>query len=84
MKNGEFLKNVNSPDEIENSEFSKKQHHLIKKENNEISRIMYNTEEKLLIACYSDSTIRIYDESDAEESILMKVLSGAHRDAEIS
>ncbi|KRW99211.1 WD40-repeat-containing domain [Pseudocohnilembus persalinus] len=84
MKNGEFLKNVNSQDEIENSEFSKKQHHLIKKENNEISKIMYNTEEKLLIACYSDSTIRIYDESDAEESILMKVLSGAHRDAEIS
>lgn len=45
---------------------------------------MYNTEEKLLIACYSDSTIRIYDESDAEESILMKVLSGAHKDSEIT
>lgn len=45
---------------------------------------MYNHEEKLLIAAYQDSTIRIYDESDAEESVILKVLSGAHRDSEIT
>lgn len=37
-----------------------------------------------MIATYQDSTIRIYDEADAEESVLLKVLSGAHREAEIS
>jgi WD40 repeat protein len=38
----------------------------------------------LLIASYWDSTIRIYDENDAEESVLIKVLSGGHREAEIN
>lgn len=41
---------------------------------------MYSHEEKLLIAAYQDSTIRIYDESDAEESVLIKVLSGGHKE----
>ncbi len=45
--------------------------------------MIYIAEEKLLIAAYWDSTVRIYDESDSEESILMKVLSGAHAETEI-
>jgi hypothetical protein len=39
-----------------------------KKELNEVSQLIYITEEKLLISAYSDSTIRIYDESEGEES----------------
>jgi WD40 repeat protein len=83
MKNGEFLKKVNDPKEIEDSEFSKKQSHIKQKETNEVSALIYISEENLLIASYSDATIRIYDEEDAEESVLLKVLSGAHRDSEI-
>ncbi len=45
--------------------------------------MIYIHEEKLLIASYSDSTIRIYDESESEESVLIKVLSGGHMNAEI-
>lgn len=45
--------------------------------------MIYHHEEKLLIAAYSDSTIRIYDEGDAEESVLLKVLSGGHKECEI-
>ena len=30
--------------------------------------LMYIAKEKLLVAAYWDSTIRIYDEGDAEES----------------
>jgi WD40 repeat protein len=48
-----------------------------------VSQLIYNHEEKLLIAAYSDSTIRIYDEDDAEESTLLKVLSGGHKEASI-
>ncbi|EAR91938.2 WD domain, G-beta repeat protein (macronuclear) [Tetrahymena thermophila SB210] len=83
MKNGEFLKKVNDVKEIEDSEFSKKQSHIKKKETNEVSQLIYINEEKLLIASYWDSTIRIYDESESEESVLIKVLSGAHKDSEI-
>ncbi len=84
MKNGEFLKQVNSLNEIEESEFSKKQAHIKRKENNEVAQMIYIAEEKLLLAAYGgDSTIRIYDESDSEESVLMKVLSGAHAETEI-
>lgn len=83
MKNGEFLKKVNDFKEIEDSEFSKKQSHIKKKETNEVSALIYINEEKLLIASYWDSTIRIYDESESEESVLLKVLSGAHKDSEI-
>ena len=36
--------------------------------------MIYLAEEKLLIASYWDSTIRIYDEEDSEESVLLKVL----------
>ena len=35
-------------------------------------------EEKLLIAAYWDSTIRIYNEEDSEDSELLKVLSGGN------
>ena len=35
--------------------------------------MIYLSEEKLLIASYWDSTIRIYDEEDSEESVLLKV-----------
>ena len=45
--------------------------------------LMYIAKEKLLVASYWDSTIRIYDEGDAEESQLLKVLSGGHKESEI-
>ena len=45
--------------------------------------LMYIAKEKLLVASYWDSTIRIYDEGDAEESYLLKVLSGGHKESEI-
>lgn len=41
MKNGQFLKPVNSLNEIDQSEFSKKQDHIKKKDNNEVSKIIY-------------------------------------------
>ena len=66
MKNGEVIKNVNDSKEIDNSEFSKKQSHIIKKESNDVSSIIYIYEENLLIASFFDSTIRIYDESEAD------------------
>lgn len=46
--------------------------------------MLYLTEEKLLIAAYYDSTIRIYDEEESEESVLLKVMTGAHKDTEIT
>ena len=45
--------------------------------------MIYIMEEKLLICSYWDSTIRIYDESESEESSLLKVLCGGHDDSEI-
>jgi hypothetical protein len=54
-----------------------------KKELNEVTQLIYITEEKLLISAYSDSTIRIYDESEGEESTLIKVFCGGHNDLEI-
>lgn len=81
MKNGQFLKGVNAINEIENSEFANKMQQK-KKESSEISQILYLNEEKLLISACFDSTIKIYDEYEPEESVLLKVLSGCH-DAEI-
>lgn len=37
--------------------------------------MLYVADEKLLIAAFYDSTIRIYDEGDAEETVLLKVLT---------
>jgi len=63
MKNGTFLKNVNSANELEEqSEFAKKMSGKTKKESNEVSKIIYIQSTVLLIAAYYDSTIRIYDE----------------------
>ncbi|EGR31709.1 hypothetical protein IMG5_103530, partial [Ichthyophthirius multifiliis] len=83
MKNGEIIKQVNDFKEIDNSEFSKKQYHIQKKENNDVSCIIFIHEENLLVASFFDSTIRIYDESEADQSELVKVLSGGHSDSEI-
>lgn len=41
-------------------------------------------EEKLLITASHDSMIRIYDESDPEESSLIKVLCGGNYGAELT
>ncbi|EGR30073.1 hypothetical protein IMG5_143010 [Ichthyophthirius multifiliis] len=86
MKNGSFLKNVNKKDETESQEFTKKKTSEIpkKEENNQISQIIFLMEEKLLIASFFDSTIRIYDEEDASESVLIRILKGGHRDSEIT
>lgn len=73
MKNGEFLKSANTLNETESSEFTKKQSNVKKKENNQISQLLYIPEEKLLIGSFYDSTIRIYDEEESEETVLLKV-----------
>ena len=78
MKNGEFLKKVNSHNEIENSEFANKLDNTKKRDALEISSLLFLQEEKLLISASQDSTVRIYDESDPEESVLLKVICGGH------
>jgi WD40 repeat protein len=78
MKNGVFLKKVNQHNEIENSEFANKLANVKKRDTLDISALIYLQEEKLLISASQDSTVRIYDESDPEESILLKVLCGGH------
>jgi hypothetical protein len=45
--------------------------------------MIYIKKEKLLIASYSDSINLICDESEPEESLLIKVLSGGHMNVEI-
>lgn len=37
--------------------------------------MLYVAEEKLLIAAFYDSTIRIYDEGNSEDTVLLKVRS---------
>lgn len=84
MKNGEFLKKVNQYNEIEKSEFAKKFHSIKKRDAIEISNLLFLPEEKILISASQDSTIRIYDEADPEESVLLKVLCGANQNTEIT
>ena len=55
-----------------------------RKENVEISQLIYSTEEKLLISSSWDSTIRIYDESDTQETMLLRIMAGGHCDSDIS
>ncbi|CAD8060727.1 unnamed protein product [Paramecium primaurelia] len=83
MKTGEFLKKVNMHNEIENSEFANKLANIKKRDTLDISSIIFLQEEKLLISASQDSTIRIYDETDPEESILLKVFCGGHQNSEI-
>lgn len=83
MKNGEFMNKVNLTTEIEGVEFANKHAHIKKKENNEVSNMIYLREERLLIMASWDSTIRIYDESEPEESVLLRVFSGGHMESEI-
>lgn len=63
---------------------NKMQHIKKRDKNNEISHIIYLQKEKLLISSSWDSTIRIYDEEDPEESVLLKILSGGHQESEIT
>ena len=56
---------------------------LKKRDTLDISGTIYLHEEKLLISASHDSTIRIYDEADPEESTLLKVLCGGNQNAEI-
>ena len=81
MKTGEFLQNINAPHEEQELDKSKT---IKRKENNEISQMIYLHEEKLLISSAWDSTIRIYDETDPEDPMLLRILSGAHKDSDCS
>ena len=83
MKNGEFLKKVNQHNEIEKSEFANKLANIKKRDTLDISSMIFLHEEKLLISASLDSTIRIYDENDPEESSLIKVFCGGHQNFEI-
>lgn len=46
--------------------------------------MIFIEEYKLLVVSYTDSTLRIYNEEDSEESTLLKVLSGGHCESEIT
>lgn len=83
MKTGEFLKKVTKVNEIEESEFANKLANIKKRDNLDISAIIFLHEEKLLVSASQDSTIRIYDETDPEESVLLKVFCGGHQNSEI-
>jgi len=48
-----------------------------------VSSLLYLQTEKLLICSSWDSTIRIFDEENNEESNEIKVLYGGHEDSEI-
>ena len=77
MKNGEFLKEVTvNKEEEDGADFAKA--NFKRKDNNEISVLLYLYEEKLLVTGSTDSVIRVYDESEPEESILLKLMIGGH------
>jgi len=80
MKNGEPIHKVNEPHEELELDKTKT---IKKRENNEISQLIYVPDEKLLISSSWDSTIRIYDESEPDESMLLRIMSGAHKDSDI-
>ena len=84
MKNGEYLRKVNTLNEIEHSEFASKLTNVKKNESIEVTQILFLMEEKILISASLDSLIRIYDESDPEDSVLIKVLCGGNQGSEIS
>jgi len=87
MKNGEFIHKINKPNEEQELDKKKnldKKKSIKRRENAEISNLIYLTDEKLLITASWDSTIRIYDESEADESTLLRIMSGAHKDSDIN
>jgi len=83
LKDGTLLKTVNSLTELDGIEFGNKCEHIKRKECNDIYSVKYLNEDKLLLVASSDSTIRMYDENDADSSELIKVLSGGHNGSEI-
>ncbi len=87
MKNGEIIHKINKINEEQELDKKKdldKKKSLRRRENAEISNIVYLTDEKLLITASWDSTIRIYDESEPDESTLLRIMSGAHRESDIN
>jgi WD40 repeat protein len=80
MKNGELIHGINKP--LEEQELDKTKT-IKRRENNEISYMLYLSDDKLLLTSSWDSTIRIYDEQEPEESSLLRIMSGAHRDSDI-
>lgn len=87
MKNGEFIHRVNGHDDEQRSNMMRdwdKKKPTKKLENSEISQLLYLNDEKVLITASWDSTIKIYDESESDESTLLRVMSGAHRDSDIN
>mmetsp|Transcript_41306 Transcript_41306/g.36654 ORF Transcript_41306/g.36654 Transcript_41306/m.36654 type:complete len:270 (-) Transcript_41306:1051-1860(-) len=80
MKDGGVIHKVNEPGEEQDLDRRKT---VKKKENNETSELIYLKDEKLLITANWDSTIRIYDEGEPEESMLLRIMSGAHKDSDI-
>jgi hypothetical protein len=86
QKNAEFLKEVNDIQEeiemvekLEKLTFSKRD----KKEEHDVTCLLYLQDEKLLIFGTLDSVIKIYDEIDSEESQLLRVIIGGHKESEI-
>ncbi len=86
LRDGEYLKSVNNLGELKRNDFESKAMHIPKKENTEVNCLLFFHKRSLLVTGLSDSTIRIYDESnpDSNQSELLKVLSGGHRDSDVT
>lgn len=85
MKNAEMLKEVNQP--------SKEKEHVDRlsagyrtkfRESSDVTSILFIPQENVLICGTKNSVIKIYDESNADHSQLLRVFLGAHEDSEIS
>ncbi len=80
----EAQKNKETHQKTESSNANGKGEKGKRRENVEISHLIYSNEEKLLISSSWDSTIKIYDETDPQESQLLRIMSGGHLDSDIA
>jgi WD40 repeat protein len=55
-----------------------------KRENYEVSKILYLEEEKLLISGSCDSVIRVYEADQEQENQLLRELKDGHKDSEVT
>lgn len=87
MKNCEFLKHVNKLEQ-ETKEIKKFGEitfsDLKNKEDHDVTSILFIPDEKMLVIGTVDSIIKIYDESDFEESSIPRIFIGGHKETEIS
>ena len=84
MKNGEMLKEVSSISEEKEILEELGQTRAESKEGNDVTSILFIEEENVLIVGTKNSLIKIYDESNADHSKLIRILMGANQESEIT